>query len=186
MRVDNGRIHMKRFLGLIAAALLLSACVSDNNTDNRSIANNKYVNPAVGLSLQFPANWQLKLDYVYGSLTFDLVALAPPIQNFSPNVSVQIGPHSGTTDMAVVLDTLGKQLKSQVPDLGQYQAVVKELNGKKYGEITYTTTSVGNLLKFKQDFILNMGKDITITYTDFASRFDQNSDFASIDQSLSF
>ena len=184
--VDNGRILMKRFPGLIAATLLLAACVSDDNSDNRSIANNKYVNPAIGVSMQFPANWQLKLDYVYGSITFDMVALAPPIQNFSPNVSVQIGMHTGTTDMAAILDTVGLQLKSQIADLGQYQSAVKELNGKKYGEISYTTTSAGNLLKFKQDLIMNMGKDITITYTDFASRFDQNSDFVSVSQSLSF
>jgi hypothetical protein len=176
---------MEKSLILITGTLLLTSCVSsDYSTDNRSIANNKYANAEIGLSLQFPASWELKLDQIYGSDTVDLVALAPPIQDFSAYVLVQIEANLGNTDLAAILDTVGMELQARIPDLGQYQSGLKDLNGKQYAEISYTTTSRGNLRKYKQDFFINRGKDIWITYVDFASRFDQNTDFVSISNSM--
>jgi len=176
---------MQRVLGLLTGTLLLASCVSsDYSSDNRTIANNKYSNAEIGLTLQFPAAWQIKLDQVYGSDTLDIVALAPSAQDFSANVNVQFDAHSGTTDMAAILDTIGVQLRDHVPDLGQYQSGLKDLDGKQYGEVSYTTTYLGHLLKYRQDFIINKGKDISVTYTDLASRFDQNTDFVGISQSM--
>jgi len=176
---------MKRLTGFLTGVLLLTACVAtDYSTGNRSIANNKYDNAEIGIALQFPASWELKLDQIYGSDTVDLVALAPPVEDFSAYTLVQIEANRGTTDLAAILDTVGLELAARIPDLGQYQSGLKDLNGKQYGEISYTTTSRGNLLKYKQDFFINRGKDIWITYVDFASRFDQNTDFVSIGNSM--
>src|SRR3954469_15114049 len=117
---------MKRLLSLLIGTPLFISCVSsDYSTDNRTVANNKYNNAEIGLTLQFPAAWQIKLDQVYGSDTLDIVALAPSAQDFSANVNVQIEPNVGTTDMAAILDTIGVQLRAHVPDLGQYQSGLK-------------------------------------------------------------
>jgi len=175
---------MKRLLGLLIGTLLLSSCVTaDYSSDNRTIANNKYSNAEIGLTLQFPASWEAKLDQIYGSDTVELVALAPPEQNYSAEVYVQIEARKGT-DLAAILDTVALEVKADIPDLGQYHSDIKDLDGKEYGEISYTTTSRGNLLKYKQDLIIRSGKHIWVSYVDLASRFDQNTDFTSISQSM--
>jgi len=178
---------MNRLLCLLTGVLLLTACVApDYGTGNRSITNNKYYNADIGVTLQFPESWELKLDQIYGSDTVDLVALAPTVQDFSAYTLVHIEAKRGNTDLAAILDTVGLELAARIPDLGQYQAGLKDLDGKQYAEISYTTTSRGNLLKYKQDFMIKNGKDIWISYVDFASRFDQNTDFVSISNSMTF
>jgi hypothetical protein len=75
-------------------------------------------------------------------------------------------------------------LQTQVADLGNYTDTVLSVNGISYAELSFTTTSQGNLLKIQQDLLLNKGKEISLTYTDFASRFDQNADFIAIHASM--
>ncbi len=174
-----------KIISAFILSLFLFNCV-DNSIDSRSIQNNKYTNSAIGLSLQFPSNWQLKLDQKYGTVNVDLVALGPASQNFSPNVNIIIEPHTGSAviDWRSTLDSEKVQLQSQILDLGNYSDTILTLDGNTYGEMSYTTTSQGYPLKIKQALILNKNQEITITYTDLSSRFDQNLDFPSIEASM--
>jgi hypothetical protein len=178
-------VKMIKILSALFFSIFLFGCTTDSS-DPRSIKNNKYDNSAIGLTIQFPTNWQLKLDQKYGSLNIDLVALGPPISGFSPNVSNIIQNHTGsaTVNWSLVLDSAKAQLQAQIPDLGSFTDTVLTLDGSTYAEMSYTTTSQGNLLKIKQDLLLNRNKEITLTYTDFASRFDQNTDFVSIQSNM--
>ncbi len=175
----------KTTLLFLASILLLTHCSTESD-DPRSIQGNKYSNPAIGLSLQFPADWQLTLDEKFGAVSLDLVARGPAVSNFSPNVTVIIEKHDGSAvDWNQLLSAIQSQLQAQIPDLGNYTDTVLSKGGFDYAEIGYTTLSQGNLLKGRQSFLLKKGKQVTVTYTDMASRFDQSADLQSIYASLS-
>lgn len=168
---------------LSLSVLILSACTTDDPSP-RSITNNHYVNSATGIALQFPTGWQVQPDYKFGSLTYDVVGLGPAADGFTPNVIVYNEAHNGPTDWNQILPAAHQALQAQFADLGSYHDTLIDLGGKTYAEITYTSSSGGHLLREREDLIMNRGLDVTVSYTDYASRFDANADFAAIKASM--
>ena len=165
--------------------LFFSSCMTETPSESRSISGNKYTNSDISLSMQFPANWNLKLDQKFGAIDINLVALGVAVSNFSPNVTVILNPHTGSNDWNKIQETVAVQIKAGIKDAGQYISAIKTRNNKNYLEISYTTTNSGTLLKIKQELLLHNNIDVTVTYTDLASRFDQNQEFVAIDSSMS-
>ena len=93
-------------------ALLLVACGTDDE-DPRSIAGNQYRNPILGITLQFPANWMLKLDQRYGETRIDLAAAGASGNGFSPNANIIALTHQGTTDLNVIMASAKAQLTAR-------------------------------------------------------------------------
>ena len=175
---------MVKLVSACAFLLVVMACTTDEGGNPRSTAGNKYVNTAIGTTLQFPPAWQLKTDYKFGEKTFDLAALAPPVSDFSANVLVSIEPHQGTDDMREVLNMIKQSLTAQTPDLREYRDTVYKVDGTEVGEVVYTTGVSGKDYRAKSVFFVNRNKEVSIIYTDLADRYTANADFASIQASM--
>jgi hypothetical protein len=172
-------------LVLFAVLLVVTACgAADNGENPRSIAGNKYVNTSIGTTLAFPASWQLKTDYKFGELTFDVAALAPPIDGFSANVLIEIDPHQGTDNIRDVLTRIHANLSTQYPDARDYQDSVYQVDGKDVGEMVYTTAVGGKDYRAMSLYFVNRDKEVSIVFTDLASRYPANTDFQGIQSSL--
>jgi len=174
-----------RNTSIFITAFLLFACSTDEGESPRSIVNGKYSNTATGVSLQFPANWKLETDKNLGGTQVDLVAVGPANQGLSPNVNIIIKPYTGTIDWTQTSTAVKQSLQASFSDFGNYEEAVGEINGVTYGKISYTATVNGNHLKFIQVIIPNKNTATTITFTDHATRFDQNSELLGILASLS-
>jgi len=162
----------------------LTGCNVSDAPDPRTILNRKYDNKTIGLSLQFPTGWVLATDQKIGDQTADLVATSVPTNGLAPNVSVLVSGHSGSSEFSQILPQIRTQLRSAFPDLGNYSDTSFLAEGAPLARVKYTATVNGNSFKFMQILIINRSKDITITYTDAADRFDANQDIPSIDASM--
>jgi hypothetical protein len=174
---------MTKIFAIISTMLIVS-CSSDDEENPRSISNNKYINTSIGVSLQFPTTWTLKVDQMHGKTLMELVAVGTPVDGYSPNISVVIESHSGSSNLNEVLPAFKAVLLSSAPDLADYSESIKEFNGKQYGDISYTASNGGTKYKLGQLLIINKDKDITVTLIDVATRFDANTEFMGIKSSL--
>ncbi|MDB5048988.1 MAG: hypothetical protein JWO30_2059 [Fibrobacteres bacterium] len=167
------------------AVLVFTACGTDSGEDARSIVGGVYKNNSIGLTISFPSSWQIRKDQTFGSTTADIVAVAPPINNFSPNMSVIIEAHSGSVKMSEILASIKIQIDSHVADLSQYHDSIYSIDGTEVGEMQYESSTNGNLLHFLQLFFIKNGKDVSCTITDKADDFQVNGDIRSVRASIS-
>jgi hypothetical protein len=177
---------MKRILFAALVSFILAGCGGTDDADSRSIAGNKYDNPAVGLSLQFPTTWLLQLDHAINGQTVDLFATGPAVAGMTPNVNIGIKAYTGAIDWNQLFPAIHDALQAQFPSLADFQDTVIDLDGVQFGEMKFTMAPNGAPLKLMQDLIFTKGKEIIITYTDGASRFDGNTDLQSIRASMAF
>jgi hypothetical protein len=174
-----------KYLAACAFLLVVTACTTDDSEAQRSVAGNKYVNPSIGTTLQFPSSWQLKTDYKFGEKTLDLAAFAPPLAGFSANVLIAIDLHQGTDNMREVLTMIKGSLSAQYPVLRNYSDTVYQVGGKDVGEMVYTTAVGGKDYRAKSVYFVNHNKEVSITYTDMADRYMTNTDFKTVQSSMS-
>lgn len=102
----------------------------------------------------------------------------------SPNVNVIYSGRSGTTELNQSLPQIRTQLESAYPGLGNYSDTAFLDGEAQVARLKYTATINGHLLKFMQILTINRSKEIVVTYTDAADRFDGNQDISSIDASM--
>lgn len=165
-------------------AICLVGCGTDEDGPARAIQGGAYSNSALGLKMDFPGTWTIETDKVFGNIKTDIVALAPPVNSFSPNVNVIYEAHSGPTAMAEVLPMLKAQLQAQIADLSGYQESILSIGGKEVGQIEYETTMNRIRFHFLVLLFVNRGNDISITFTDRAENFGTNAEFQTVKASI--
>lgn len=182
----SGAVRMKKILSLIfiLGSLFQSGCGTEEDGPARTIQAGAYANSALGLQMTFPAHWTIETDEVFGDVKADIVALAPPVNSFSANVSVIYEGHSGPTAMAEVLPMLRAQMQAQFADLSGYQETILSIDGKEVGQIEYETSMNGHRFRFLVLLFVNRGKDISITFTDKADTFAGNGEFPVVKASI--
>jgi len=157
---------------------------TESDLDPRSIKNGAYSNSAFGLSMTFPPVWQFRTDQKYGDVVPDLVAIGPPIANFSPNVNIIAGAHSSSADWATELPQIKTQILAQITDATAWQDTVVVIDGHDLARIEYESTQAGFLLHYRQYLLVNRGKQIVVTFSDRAAHFPANEDFPGIVASM--
>lgn len=165
---------------LVLSVFLFTGCISDPDDPDRILTSSHYTNKAIGFDFAFPTTWQAKLDQSFGNVKTDVVVVAAPRNNFSPNLNVIITPHSGPTAMQDILPMLENAVKSQTVDASGYTASIGTLDGKEVGRIDYESSVSGNLLHFSMLVFINNNKDVVVTITDRADDYPINTEIAAI------
>lgn len=169
---------------LVLSAFLFTGCVSDSDDPDRILTSNHYTNKIIGLDFAFPPTWQAKLDQAVLSTKIDVVVMAPPIGNFSPNLNLIITAHSGPTAMQDILPLLESAVKGQIADVSGYTASIGMIDDKEVGLIDYESVYNGNLLHFSLVVFVNNNKDVVVTFTDSAANYPRNAEMAAIKASF--
>ena len=90
----------------------------------------------------------------------------------------------GTDNIRDVLTRIHANLSTHYPDLRDYQDSVYQVDGKDVGEMVYTTAVGGKDYRAMSLYFVNRDKEVSIVFTDLASRYPAKTHFPSIQSSL--
>ncbi|MBN1998866.1 hypothetical protein JW935_15000 [candidate division KSB1 bacterium] len=174
---------MKRapyILLLLYIAAQLMSCGGGNPVDSnepRIYINNKtYVNEKAKFKLTAPANWTLMMDVLIENTSIQLIGTKNDYIDFQTNFNIIISEHAGTENMDTIMAIAEAIIKDTFENVTIISKKTVQIDDKTCGEMVYTFIYSAEeiVLQQKQLYIIHNNNDITITFTDLQSHYNQN------------
>lgn len=147
-----------------------SISVQDSNNDSKT-----YNNPAIGITLTIPGDWELTTDLNYPMI--DIIGYKESLP-FSPNFNIVSEISTGTRDIQKILNLSEEKLKQELISFYLVSERLIKIDGIVCGEIVYDFYSYNSgYIRQKQLYIITNTHDVKITFADLRDSYKKSQEY---------